>query len=166
MTGSISDWGKRHGINRMAALKRVRDHNIPTTRKGNALLVDFEEADRIWNASRNILQQERSAGQNSEKTGALSTLGSIQMQREILRLKREKLETDELEKRLIAVPQVRRYIKDMIIAARSALLPIGAELRDELAVETDPVRIQDKIDGRIHAALRNLAEWKPDAQAA
>jgi len=65
------------------------------------------------------------------------------------------------EGRLLDAERVRQAVCDMIIAARSKLLVIGAELADKLAAISDPVRCRELIDERIHAALDELAEYPP-----
>jgi len=63
---------------------------------------------------------------------------------------------------LIPFAQIRAFEAGNITAARAALLPIGAELADDLAGISDPVAIRERIDRRVHAALAKLTEWKPE----
>jgi hypothetical protein len=44
-SGSVAAWGRRQGISREAARKRVRSAGIPIDQNG---AIDFELADRLW----------------------------------------------------------------------------------------------------------------------
>jgi len=161
MKGTIAAWGRRHGISKVGALKRVQDHDIPRDEKGQ---IDFAEADRIWNASVNVQQQSRRGGEaQTAKVTSISKLGQVQLQTALLKLKREKFEGERLEGSFIPFAQIRAFEAGNITAARAALLPIGAELADDLAGISDPVAIRERIDRRVHAALAKLTEWTPSA---
>jgi hypothetical protein len=60
----------------------------------------------------------------------------------------------------VKLSEINAWVASMILKAREILTRISPELRDRLARETDPIRIQELIDIEINRALVNLSEFK------
>lgn len=184
MIGPVAEWAKKHDISRVAAYRRLSRHQIPWNRENHT--IDFEEADRIWEESRNPAKQRGGAagGEAARQQTALfveesqrpdeaeadtpaaaserSILGRLQIQREALRIRKEKLTVEQLERTLVSVAGVRAFEARVYSLVKSQLLNIGSELQDDLAQETDPARCREMVDARIRKALSNLAAWRPE----
>jgi hypothetical protein len=141
---------------------------------GSDGFIDFEEADRIWQASMNPKQQMRGARhvadraipggpQQSPGQVAISTMGMVQLKLALLDLERKGLELQVRKRELVKAADVKAFFGSTLVNARAKLLPIGSELRDKLARTKDPVKCQELVDARIHEALTALAEYRPDA---
>jgi hypothetical protein len=62
------------------------------------------------------------------------------------------------------VAEINAFVSGMIVRARDILTRIAPELRDRLAKETDPIRIQELIEAEVNRALASLAQFKGAAQ--
>lgn len=157
--GTIAAWAKQQGITPSVARRRMKTHGIPFTDTGE---VDFALASAISSESLDQDQQKRAQGKKP-KTVQNGLGGSIQPVSELgkIRLRREQVELDELEGKLVRLDAVREYETQMFAKIRSSLLAIGSELRDDLAEETDPVRVEAIVNTRINQALAKIAEWTP-----
>lgn len=193
--GSIADWAERQKISRVAAYKRIAQHNIPWVTKGK---IDLDEADRIWAEAMNPAKQRggiegglaaqdaaqaRLFGSGADEdddaetpqlpfpapnghggmggTEVRQALGRAQLQRELYRIRREKLTVEEMEGKLVPLLDVRAFFAESYAAAKGEILVIGSETCDELATISDPVKIRAIIDDRANKALSWLREWKP-----
>lgn len=65
---------------------------------------------------------------------------------------------------LVPLALVRDFEAGVLTELRNALIPIGGELRDDLAACGDPVRCQEMVDGRIYGALRQVAQYRVEHQ--
>lgn len=74
----------------------------------------------------------------------------------------DKVELENAVKRgeLVSVADVNQWVAGMILRGRDVLLRIGPELKDKLALETDPISIEQMIDSEVRRALRSLQEYK------
>jgi hypothetical protein len=187
----VSQWAVEKEFTRQNAYKIVRRHSIPFyDAQGNpdpeGHFIDRDEANRIWNASRNdakarggqaggAARQEQlnldpeDADELSQtpapRSGDASPLGRAQLAHILLRVKEKRLTVDQMEGKLVPLASVRAFEAQAFTEVRNQLLGIGAELRDDLAAETDAVRCQALIDDRISQALTVLAAWTPDQEA-
>ena len=62
---------------------------------------------------------------------------------------------------LVPLNIVRDFEARVLTDLRGALIPIGGELRDDLASCSDPVRCQELVDDRIYGALKQVAQFTP-----
>lgn len=177
MTGSISEWGKRHGISKQAAWKRVRGHNIPVE-NGR---IDFEQADAIWNRSKNVLQIQRGTGSVPESKPespaattpvSMSHLAHTQLKREELRLEKEQLQIEQLRMELqkaraeiVPVDELKAAFAQLITYTREQLLAMPSQLRDRLAAAKDPNACERMLEDRVVQALINLSNFRLSATA-
>ncbi len=183
--GSVQDWAREHDISRQAAYKRIREHGIPFTSPGR---LDLDVANQVFEESVNPAKQrggeaggaaavaDRQAGlfggdddeapeasiPNGPGNGNVrSMLGRAQLQREVLRIRRERMTLEVMEGKLVPLSDVRAWEAQMITTAKSDLVVIGSELCDELAGCSDPIRCRELVDGRVNQALRRLSQWEP-----
>jgi hypothetical protein len=61
---------------------------------------------------------------------------------------------------LAPVAEVNAWVAGQILRARDILVRIAPELRDRLAQETNPNRVQELIDAEVNRALTALAEYR------
>jgi len=150
--GTIAAWAKHQGIDVSVAYKRMKKHGIPFTDSGE---VDFTTADAICAVQLDQKQSQNAKGSKPTQIPQhVADLGRV-------RLRREQVELDELEGKLVRLDAVREYETQMFAKIRSSLLAIGSELRDDLAEETDPVRVEEIVNTRVNQALAKIAEWTP-----
>lgn len=76
------------------------------------------------------------------------------------KVRRERLKNDLAEAKLTDVAAVNAFVAGMIIKARDELLRIPAEVRDDLARNTDPIDCEEIVRKRITGALQHMAEFK------
>ena len=62
---------------------------------------------------------------------------------------------------LVEVVLVNEWIAGMILRSRDILLRMAPELKDRLTHETDPVAVEELLDGEVRRALAELATFKP-----
>lgn len=175
MIGKITEWAKKWGISEQAARSRIRKHQIPKIGHGS---IDFEDADRIWNASENVSHK---AGMMAAKKRTdqkiqeaiqepgpqdMSTSAKVGLKRDLLKIRREELTIGRLEKKLVPLADVLEFQAQMIARARSGMLSIATENRDVLAAEGDPIKCQEILEAAVNRALSEMAVWEPTAQDA
>ncbi len=186
----MQDWATEQKISRQAAYKRITEHGIPFASPGR---LDLDVANQIWTESMNPAKQrggeaggtaaaaDRQAGlfggaEDDDAPADLpagggngnvrSMLGRAQLQREILRIKRERMTLEQMEGKLVPLSDVRAWEAQIFTLAKSELVIIGSELCDELAGCSDPIRIRHLIDGRVNQALGRLSQWEPTGDEA
>lgn len=79
-----------------------------------------------------------------------------ELRKEVALASLRELELRQKSGELVDVGHVNAWMGTCIVAARNALLRVGPELRDRLAAETDPVRIEGLINGEVERALGML----------
>lgn len=188
--GSLADWAARQNISRVAAYKRIASHNIPWVSKGKLDLDDADRiwndsvnlakqrGGEAGGLAASDAAQARlfangededdapelpfpSNGSSAGNSELRSNLAKLQMQREVYRIRREKLTVEQMEGKLVPLADVRAFEAEMITAVKAHLVLIGSELADDLAATADPVKCRFLVEDRINAALVQLSEWKP-----
>lgn len=81
-------------------------------------------------------------------------------QLEWLKVEKAKLEQRIRRGELVEIGPVDEFVSSMIIGVREDLLRMGPELREILAYETDPVKIQEILEQRIRKALKGLSSYR------
>lgn len=61
---------------------------------------------------------------------------------------------------LVSAEDVNHWIGGMIIKSREVLMRIAPELKDRLSQESNPIKIEQIIEGEIRRALDELAQFK------
>jgi hypothetical protein len=100
--------------------------------------------------------------------GAPSSTGKltdVRVQRELVRLGRDKLQLALQEGTVVRVTEVDARITKMILTVRGRLLRVGHAVGPTVAIETDGVRCTAVIDGAIRDALTESADELSRAQA-
>jgi len=138
---SVADWAANERITPQAANKRIREHGIPR-RKGK---IDPDEASRIFEATKDARQQERSTnqGDGSRRPGR----PEIQTALDAVKLKREQIRLRQLEGSLVDAEKIASEIEARFRSDAEALLNWPARVAAEMAAELG-------VDERLtHAAL-------------
>lgn len=89
------------------------------------------------------------------------SLAEAARQHEWEKVRALKQKTDREEGLLVELIPVNAFIAGSITRARDELCRIGAELADQLARETDPVKCRALVDDQIFQSLENLKEYQP-----
>lgn len=89
-----------------------------------------------------------------------NSIAEATRQLEWARARREQLRVAREEGVLVELGPVNAYVAGMIIRARDELTRIPTELRDALAHETDPLKIETTLRGRIDGVLVKMAEFR------
>lgn len=84
------------------------------------------------------------------------TLVSAQRRKEIATANQRELDYRQKVGELVPRYQMEQWLAGSILAAKDILLKIGPELRDKLAAETDPNRVEVMIVTDVERALREL----------
>lgn len=85
------------------------------------------------------------------------TMLDVQLRKEIALADQRELELKIRREEMVSRDQMRQVIGATIISAKDVLLKIAPELKDRLAAESDPARIEALVQGEIEVALRTLA---------
>jgi hypothetical protein len=83
-----------------------------------------------------------------------------QRRKEVALADLRELELSQKRGELVDRNEANTFIGTMILKARDILLRIAPELKDRLATETDPIEIENLIDGEVRQALQKLSELK------
>ena len=111
---------------------------------------------QVWNAK-------QAAHQDDGEPGDGETFVAAQLRKEIATADLNELKVAKGRGEVVDIAEINAYVSGMIIRSRDILLRIGPELRDRLAAESDPIRIQALIDGEVYRALGVLSEYRPQA---
>jgi hypothetical protein len=105
-------------------------------------------------------QQLHATVEGSSASAEPSQNSQAEAERQLAWLKvREKERADRQRAgELLEREAIENWARGIVIRARDALLLIGPELQDDLALERDPFACGEMVTRRIHAALRKLAE--------
>jgi phage terminase Nu1 subunit (DNA packaging protein) len=174
MIGTIAEWAEKHKISRVAAWRRIKKHDIPKLADGK---LDFEEADRIWEASVNAIQQQRGQTQpkprrrgNPKKAASAGpqkgSLSYAQLQHEEAKVVKARLEAAKLEGKLIEIRTVEANWCDIAGRIRDGLMGLPSKICTHLPSEwrSEVTAAIDEEVRRILAALHD--EIRPDSKAA
>ncbi len=81
--------------------------------------------------------------------------------KEVALARLRELEVGAKEGKLLDLDEVRDAWCGLIVRARDILLAIAPEIRDRLAVMTDPIDCGELVDAKIRAALELLSTYRP-----
>jgi hypothetical protein len=90
------------------------------------------------------------------------TFFQAQLRKEVALAGLRELELAKKRGELVMVDEVRSAVASMILNARDILLRMPAQLRDQLAQETDAIRCEELVRDEVHRALNQLAQPIPD----
>lgn len=158
-----------------AVQKAIEAGRIKTVLVGTRQMIDSDQADRDWQAHTDPAKQSmlKSAGPSpaaapaggdpaaaavgDEKAAAdeetSTAYREARASREELRLQREQYEFEQLRGQLIDVDEARRLAFTAFRSLRDNLLNIPARLKDQMAAETDALRIEQLLDAELTEAL-------------
>ena len=90
------------------------------------------------------------------KTG--ETMLDVSLRKEIAIADQRELELQVRRNEMVPRHMMREWIAEAFVGAKDTLLKIAPELKDRLAAESDPVRIEAIIQGEVETALRHVSE--------
>jgi len=167
--------GAQLGVSHTAVNYAARRGRIPRLPDGT---FDLDQVKAAWVANADVDQRRRGVKHTAKaekqphrkpaaKVGDIipvtpgdGTLAGVQLQRDLIRVKKEQIELDEMEGKLIRVEDVREAWSKVISAAKTRLLAIGNKLGPHLAVEDRPAVCQQMVSDEINAALSELAQYR------
>ena len=88
--------------------------------------------------------------------------GDAKMQREYIRLTRDRVELKKLLEGFVDVQEARQEFGGLVTNTKSRLLSLGHRLAPALALEADPAKCQALVDDAIVEALADLSNYKAD----
>ena len=89
------------------------------------------------------------------------TLAAALLRKETALASIRELELEQKRGMLAPIVVVNAFVCAQVIRARDILMRIGPELRDRLAIETDPAKCEAMIEMEVRRALSELKEMKP-----
>lgn len=160
-SGTVSDWAAHCGIALFAAQQRIRRHNIPVVNG----VIDFAEADAIWEASANHKQRANSRKSTDGIPVAVSNFAQLQMEREAEKLLLDRanrriaeVEAAEKEGDVVSIPDMQVKLSDVFAQIKTRFLGLGDKLCEELSIEADPRKCSRLIERHIRMILTELAD--------
>ena len=163
---SLSEYARQRGISPAAVTKAMRDGRISRGvilgSKGKKS-IDTEIADAEWAASTDTTQGAPShanpRGHNAAAQAAGSDTPSFmesKAKREAFMAELARLEYEEKSGKLVQVDDVKRESFRVARIVRDSMLNIADRVASELAAETDPFRVQQRLTQEIRLALTEL----------
>lgn len=177
------EYARHRGCTLRAVQKALESGRIKTVDDGSGKRrIDSDQADRDWErntdetrktmeglgrqrmpegATRYPPPPEEDAEEPEELDGSdpsIADLRRARAAREKIRVEREQLELDQLAGRLIELDDAKRLAFTAFRTLRDAILNVPARLKDELAAEPDPLRVEQLLERELAGALEAVAE--------
>jgi hypothetical protein len=145
---SVKEWASQENVSVRAINKRIARHGIPRHAGGK---IDPDEAKRIFEAGKDIRQQERGTSTKRRiDTGAPESTDrpAIQTALDAVKLQREKLKLRQLDGSLVDAEEVAGETEARFRADAEALLNWPARVMADIAAElgTDELRTHAVLD--------------------
>jgi hypothetical protein len=141
-----------HGVTKLAEKAQVAIQTVSRKLKQGKtpeqILAEAEE----WRAKMKANEDKAASGEESHFDA------SRRKERAIADLRELELSVKRGE--LVKIGEMNAWVSGMILRAREILTRIAPELRDRLAKETDPNRIQELIDAEVSRALVQLSQFR------
>lgn len=179
------EYGRHRGVSLTAVQKAIADGRISIVAdaKGRKC-IDSEAADLAWQRNTDPAKQSPlySAGPAvsvvATPAPTVSTAGSAdpddpedlpadaasseyrqaRTSREQIRAKREQMELDELQGRLVSVEDAGRAVFTAFRVLRDNILNVAARVKHQLAAETNAERVEQLLDAELASALAGFDE--------
>lgn len=117
-------------------------------------------ADGSINAPATDAKLDGTAPQSDVRPG---TLQHAKLAETILKVKLKEVELKRRNAELVPLSEVNEYISGTFTVAKEVLLRMPGEMKEKLALESDPNRIESLLMSEVHRALRSLAEYRPES---
>ena len=88
------------------------------------------------------------------------TFAEAQRQREWARVEKEALQLRRMQGELAPIGEVNAWVAGMVLRAREILTAMPAQLKDQLAQQTDPHECEQLIAAEVRRALDGLSEFR------
>lgn len=177
MTGSLRAYAKHRreaglsGGSLSAVQKAIASSRIT---KGSDGKIDFDRADREWEENLNrhkLTSHDKQPGEAVVATSQLLGVPSgnfleAQRQHEWLKAQKVDLELKVRRGEVLEKEELQETLGEILIGMRNKALAMPANLAQKLAIETDPITIEQILTTQMEDLLRELSEWKPNVAAA
>jgi hypothetical protein len=150
-----TNFTKDEGITKLALELGVSVTTVSRKRKQGKTDQQIRDEAAAWNKKQAKLDHKAKQGDE--------TLFEAQRRKEIALADLRELELAVKRGELAPVAEVNAFVSSMILRARDIVSRIAPELRDRLAKETDPIRIQELIEVETTRALTQLSQFKGGA---
>jgi len=147
------------GISPPRLMSLVKEGRVPKNPDGSFDPIAVKAA---FEANRDPAQASKISPEAEAPSGR--SLAGIRTDREEIKLRRERLELDLEEGRLVRADRMQHGVGGMIVAAKNRLLGMANKLAKPLAAETDPVKIDEAICEEVRLAFSELSKWNPNFQ--
>ena len=99
------------------------------------------------------------AGRAAVDCGETESFNQAQRRKEVAIADLRELELKQKRGELVPVSDVNAFVSGMVVRARDILLRVAPELRDRLAVCSDPIECEAMVTDEVYRALRELSEF-------
>jgi hypothetical protein len=158
---SLRAFARRKGVAHSAvvrAVKTARLHACIRQIDGHPAIVDVGVADHEWEENKQRPRRPRADTKDADLS-PFSPVSLTEAQRLLVieRTRKLQIERDVAEGRLVEKAAVAKEAFEAERIVRESFLNLPARLAGELAAETDPVRLQIKLEAAIREALHTAA---------
>lgn len=168
---SLRAYARHRGVALSAVQKAIRSGRISKTASGK---INAAQADRDWNQNTDIARRPAdavaSAGSTMSQDLTLPTGDDDEpaempagaeyqrhrSNRERIRAEREQIELDKLAGRSVDLADAQRIAFTAFRTVRDAVLNVSPRIKDALAAESDPLRVESMLDAELVAALQSI----------
>lgn len=152
---TVREFAKREGVDPKRIQDRIKNGSLPAEKKGNRWYIDPIIADQNPILSNNLVLRDQ-PGDNRHA----SPLHKARTEREKALAEIKQMEAGKMRGELIEVRIVERETFKEARRVRDAFLNMPARIAAEIAVETDPHKVEYFLDKEIREILEQLAVMK------
>jgi hypothetical protein len=134
-----------------------KSHRVTTTTEATRHHTSFNNLRRGDIPS--VAEVERENADDTARGLRLETFTEAQARKERALANKNELYVAERMGLLVPVQPFRAWLTGIAVKSRDILMSIGADLQDQLAIETNPVEIKRMIDDKMGRALSELAKF-------
>lgn len=147
------------GLSESEIRARARARGTGRTTRGSAAAgigtPRRKEQPKENNRGNNLVAANRERAVRSAKG---ESMFDVRLRNEIAIADQREMELQIRRSEMVSRHMMREWISEGYVGAKDVLLMIAPELKDRLAVESDPVRVEQIIQGEIEVALRRIAD--------
>jgi hypothetical protein len=158
-----SEYGRIRGVSQPTVNEAIRNGRIKTHLVNGKKLIDVEEANRDWEANTDGAQMRGPLSEDRNQAPARKGYPSFQESRairEAYSARITKLEYEEKLTKLVELDRIKEINFDVARQVRNAVLNVPGTINAEVAVETDPHKVEILIYNALAEALENATKEK------
>lgn len=167
---SAAEYARHRGCSRAAVAKAIAQNRITSVRRNERghWSIDVEACDREWARNTGPRKEVELAGRTAEGVEAVPVEPEAQRTpadllhartlREEALADEARLKVEQIRGNLVPADQVRARWFSAMRSVRETLLPLAARLAAELAAETDPAKVEIRLEEEIAQALAGLSD--------